>query len=173
MQLIPSWAPNVHPMLVHFPIVLVLLAAGADVVQLLRPRLGAGRLAPTLYLLGAASGVAAFLTGRTAALEVFIPGMAHGLVDDHRAWALLTTAALVAVATTRVAVQFVRRSDGLGWRMLFAVTGLVLAVLVQQTAERGARLVYEQGVGVIPGPGPEPARVVTPGASEQGTIPSR
>ena len=35
--------------------------------------------------------------------------------------------------------------------VLFVGLALALVVLVQQTAERGARLVYEQGVGVIGG----------------------
>lgn len=157
MSLIPPWAPNVHPVVVHFPIVLVLLAAAADVARLLRPGLGAGRLAPALYALGAASAVAAYLTGRSAALEVFIPGMAHPLVDDHGWWALLTTGAVLAVAALRIAAQLLPRPDGTRWRLLFALAGLALAVLVQQTAERGARLVYEQGVGVIGASGPDAA----------------
>jgi uncharacterized membrane protein len=35
------------------------------------------------------------------------------------------------------------------YHVVFVVFGIVGAVLVQQTAERGARLVYEHGVGVI------------------------
>ena len=39
-------------------------------------------------------------------------------------------------------------------RLLFMALGLAVPVLVQQTAERGARLVYEQGVRVLVGPTP-------------------
>ena len=38
MQLISPWAPNVNPMIVHFPIVLVSLAAVAALIHLVRPR---------------------------------------------------------------------------------------------------------------------------------------
>ena len=45
-----------------------------------------------------------------------------------------------------------REGRGRGDGLLFAAAALVVVLLVQQTAKRGARLVYEQGVGVIPGP---------------------
>ena len=32
MNLIPDWAPNIHPLLVHFPIALLMTAAGLDIV---------------------------------------------------------------------------------------------------------------------------------------------
>ena len=91
MQLIPAWAPNVHPMIVHFPIVLVMLAALADLIHVVRPRMrGPGTLAPSLYVLGALASVSAYVSGRIASATVFIPGMAHpptrrsALSDDQR-----------------------------------------------------------------------------------------
>jgi uncharacterized membrane protein len=153
MQLIPEWAPNVHPMIVHFPIVLVMLAALADLVYVVRPRLrGAGALAPSLYVLGALSSVSAYVTGRLAAGTVFIPGMAHGLVDKHGQWALATMISFVVLATLRPVGRLVGVADTRTTRLVFLVLGLAVLVLVQQTAERGARLVYEQGVGVVSGP---------------------
>ena len=32
MNLVPDWAPNIHPLLVHFPIALLSTAVAADVV---------------------------------------------------------------------------------------------------------------------------------------------
>ena len=32
---LPEWAPNIHPMLVHFPIVLFIIAVFLDLVNLL------------------------------------------------------------------------------------------------------------------------------------------
>jgi uncharacterized membrane protein len=34
MNLVPEWAPNVHPLVVHFPIALVIAAALADALAL-------------------------------------------------------------------------------------------------------------------------------------------
>ena len=95
MQLIPSWAPNVHPMIVHFPIVLVVLGALASLFHVVRPRgQGSATAATWLYVLGALSAASAYLSGRMAADDVYIPGMAHGLVDEHGTWALATTVSL-------------------------------------------------------------------------------
>lgn len=155
MQLIPAWAPNIHPMIVHFPIVLVMLAVLADLIHVVRPRMrGAGAAAPALYLLGALSSVSAYVSGRIAAGAVFIPGMAHGLVDEHGNWALATMISFVVLATLRPVGRLVGLTDTRTTRLLFLALGVAVLVLVQQTAERGARLVYEQGVGVVPGPRP-------------------
>lgn len=155
MQLIPAWAPNVHPMIVHFPIVLVMLAALADLFHLVRPRMrGPDTAATWLYLLGALSAASAYLSGRMAQDTVFTPGMAHGLVDEHGSWALATMVSFVVLATLRPLGRLVGLEDTRATRVIFMALGLALLVLVQQTAERGARLVYEQGVGVVVGPTP-------------------
>lgn len=141
-------------MIVHFPIVLVILAAAADAALLL-PRVRiASPIATSLYGMGAISAVFAYVTGRLAAAAVFVPGMAHGMVESHEEWAFATTVALAGAAVVRVGSHLAGVADRRTTRILFVTLALVLVVLVQQTAERGARLVYEQGVGVIPGPVP-------------------
>lgn len=170
MQLIPSWAPNIHPMIIHFPIVLVMLAAVADLVHLVRPSVRALSDASTwLYSLGALAAGAAFLSGRLASSTVFIPGMAHSLVENHEHWALAGTIGLALLATLRIAARWTRIADGRGARILLVVVGVTVAVVIQQTAERGARLVYEQGVGVIPGPVPAASEPLDAQSLDQGS----
>ena len=89
--------------------------------------------------------------------------MAHGLVDDHESWALATMICLVVVAALRLGIRFTRCANTPGTRMLFLALGLAVLVVVQQTAERGARLVYEQGVGVIRGTFPAGRDLSEPG----------
>jgi uncharacterized membrane protein len=157
VHLIPSWAPNAHPLLVHFPIVLIMLAALVDLVNLGVGSESFGRAGVGLYVLASLSAVGTFFTGWSAAASVFLPGMAHALVNQHRAWGLTTTAAFVVFAFVRVGIGVLRNPRTLGHRILVVTLSLILVVLVQQTAERGARLVYEQGVGVITGPSPAAA----------------
>ena len=33
MQLIPEWAPNIHPLIIHFPIALLLFAVFTDTLS--------------------------------------------------------------------------------------------------------------------------------------------
>jgi len=154
MSLVPSWAPNLHPLLIHFPIVLLILAATVDLLDALFERPAwLGVLGTSLYIAGAVAAVAAYLTGLQAAATVFIPGMAHPLVNAHRTWALITATYFSVVAVARLGARRAGFPRGRGGRLLLLAAGLVGILCLQQTAERGGRLVYEHGVGVIAAPG--------------------
>ena len=154
MSLIPGWAPNLHPLVIHFPIVLLITAVVIDLLDAVFERPAwLGTIATSLYAAGAAEAVAAYLTGVQAAATVFIPGMAHPVVNDHRAWALVTTWYFGIVAVARASAWFAGFPRARSHRVLLLAAGLVGVVLLQQTAERGARLVYQHGVGVIAAPG--------------------
>ena len=153
MPLVPAWAPNLHPLVIHFPIVLWIAAAAMDLAHVVFQRPAwLGPAATSLYLAGAASALVAYLTGVQAGSTVFIPGMAHPLVESHRSLALVTTGYLAGAALIRMAVLRTSASRARSRRVLLLAAGIIGVLLLQQTAERGARLVYEQGVGVIAAP---------------------
>jgi len=147
--LLPAWAPNLHPLIVHFPLAWLTAAVLVDVwaAMFTRPR-GAAAAGTFFYAAGALSAGAAFVTGRQAAGTVFLPGAAHAIVTSHWNWAFATLVYFSLVTIVRiVAALFVRPSSG--WvRMTFAAIGLAGLLLLVRTGERGARLVFEQGVGV-------------------------
>ena len=149
MALLPSWAPNFHPLVIHFPIALLMVAALVDFVGMPfgRPKW----LAPavtTLFALGSAGAIVACLTGQQALDTVLMPGMAHPIVQAHRTWAIATTIYFSVLTLIRVGVAF-RAPLTLRYRVALLIAALVGVAGLQQTAERGGRLVYEQGVGVI------------------------
>jgi len=154
MSLLPSWAPNLHPLVIHFPIVLVITAVAIDVMDTMFERPAWLPVMSTgLYTAAALAAVTAYLTGQRAADVVFVPGMAHPLIDDHRMWALATAWYVGVTAIARLAAARLGFPRARVHRVLLFAVGLIAVVLVQQTADRGARLVYEQGVGVIAAPG--------------------
>ena len=149
MSIIPEWAPNLHPMVIHFPIVLLITAAAIELADVVFVRPAWLDTATFLYAAGAVATIAAYITGVQAGSIVFVPGMAHPIVDDHRSWALFTASYVGIAVTARVGARFAGLPRTRAHRALLLTTGLVGVVLLQQTAERGARLVYEYGVGVI------------------------
>jgi uncharacterized membrane protein len=151
--LIPSWAPNVHPLVIHFPIVLVMTAAVVDLVDVAFERSAWLKAATTtLYITGALSLIVAFLTGLQAQGTVLIPGMAYPVLAEHRQWAFITMTYCIVVAVLRLVVLRGDEARSRKRRIALLGIGLVSVVLVQQTAERGARLVYEYGTGIIGAP---------------------
>ena len=138
-----------HPLIVHFPIGLIVAAAVVDVGALgTDPRSALRHAATGLYLAGAAALLAAYFTGRSDAALVRIPGPAHAVVDAHWTWALRTTVYLCLFALGRLVLVLAGRlSERIRWLPVVAA-GLAGVLLLFQTAERGGRLVYEHGVGV-------------------------
>jgi uncharacterized membrane protein len=150
MTLIPSWAPNLHPLVIHFPIVLVMTAAVVDLVDVAFERSPWLRAATTtLYVTGAVSLIVAYLTGTQAGATVLVPGMAYPVLAAHRQWALVTMTYCIAVAALRLILLRGNSARSRRRRVMLLGIGLVSVVLIQQTAERGARLVYEFGTGIV------------------------
>jgi uncharacterized membrane protein len=149
MALLPSWAPNLHPLVIHFPIALLIVAALADLVDtLVRRPTWLASAATTLFVLGAAGAIVACVSGQQAFDTVLMPGMAHPIVQAHRTWALATTSYFGVLALVRVVMAFRAPLAG-RYRVLLLLASIAGVIGLQQTAERGGRLVYEQGVGVI------------------------
>jgi uncharacterized membrane protein len=159
MTLVPDWAPNVHPMVVHFPIAWLIAAILLDFVSLALPRPSwAATIATFLYPIGAVSAVVTYLTGRQAAATVLTPGMAHVIIQQHWNWALGTTLFFSALSAVRLTFFFLHRPPSYPARTAFAGAALGGLILLFYTGELGARLVYQYGVGVSGTWLPAPAR---------------
>ena len=149
MNLVPDWAPNIHPLVVHFPIALLFTAAAVDAVGwVLRCNRPLRRLATILYVLGAATIVAAYVTGRGASQTVWLPGMAQEVVKEHWDWAFRTAWFFAIMIVVRLAVLWMLRRDPRPAVIAaLVVAGFLGVVLIGETAERGGRLVFQHGVG--------------------------
>ena len=148
MSLIPAWAPNLHPLVVHFPIALLFTAAAVDLAGLLMPDSKPVRDTGTwLYIAGAATAVLAYFTGYTAAQAAALTAETEALVDAHADRAFAATWLFAFFASLRLAMSYLFH-PGRALRIgAFVVAVAGLGALVQ-TALHGARLVFEQGLGV-------------------------
>ena len=173
MPLVPAWAPNLHPLVVHFPIALLVAAGAVDLADLLlRGRAPVRNAATWLYIAGAATAIAAYFSGvgaaRTAALSA--PGAA--LAATHADWAFRATWLFAFFASVRLAMSYAVRPTRLlvAGALVVALAGLGALV---ETVRHGSRLVFEQGVGVQPVAAARDAAAERAGAAERMDAPNR
>jgi len=84
MSFLPDWAPNLHALIVHFPIAILFVAVLIDILGLLLRRKPFWRRAAVLlYVLGGVAVFVTYLTGEQAADSVFLPTEARSV--SHRA----------------------------------------------------------------------------------------
>lgn len=141
---------SLHPLLVHFPIALLVVVALFDLVALAFPRAELARTSLYLSAAAAIGAVAAYFSGEAAEEPVeHLAGIAHVLERHEDLGKLLVMAALGALVLR--AVVYARRwHEPVAGRSLVAVLGLALAVLVGLTGHAGGQLVYDYGAGVAP-----------------------
>lgn len=146
--------PNLHPAVIHFPIVLLATALVIDAIALaLRRQTWLDRMGTMLWALGAAAAGAAYLTGSSAAdgLGLVLPEVESAIArhSDLAWWTVLCASAL---GVLRLLVGWVARTDEsiqrLGTRMALLAVGVGVVGLVFVTADRGGTLVYKHGVAV-------------------------
>ena len=149
MTTLASWAPNPHALIVHLPIGLLVTAVVTDLVAMLRRNpSNVVRMSTALYVAGTVALAAAFLTGRSAAPEVFTPGLAQAIVARHWDWALWCLWYFGLLTASRVGLGLTAGPPRRASTIALAVAGLAGLALLTNTAELGGRLVYQHGVGV-------------------------
>jgi uncharacterized membrane protein len=145
----------IHPMLVHFPIVLLITAVAMDIFLLLTNKDLANRkclplMALSALLLGTLSaGIAAFF-GDIALDKAISLGFPSGPLETHETLAMITIAVFSLYCLLRLLALWRRYPlrGFSGW--MSALPGMVGLVLLIATAYYGGELVYHLGVNVAP-----------------------
>lgn len=153
-------APNLHPLVVHFPVVLLLVALALEGLGRARPALAGRGLRAGAWGSAALAATAAFLTGRLAADGLTdVAPEAHAAIGAHADAALGVVGAAIAAAALR-ALSLVGRGRAAGG--LAVLVGALACGLVAWTADLGGTLVFTHGVGMHrpPAPAPTPAPAV-------------
>jgi uncharacterized membrane protein len=148
MSLVPEWAPNLHPLVIHFPIVLVVVAAAVDAAALALRSRPVHSVAVALYAAAALGAIAAYRTGLDAIESVALPPEAIGLANSHADAGWLAMWVLIVFGTARVAALFFERTRRPIIHGGLAILGVACIVMIWLAAEQGAELVYVHGVGV-------------------------
>jgi uncharacterized membrane protein len=165
MFTLPNWE-GLHPMVVHFPLVLLLLCPLFLAIALIRREpTGPYTLSGwALLVLGTALAFLAKETGEAAVGLVTKTDMISQSIHEHAHWAVLTCgmAAFASLTLTTFLWASRRETNSLSptraqmFLVLILMVCLVLSVLVVITAHEGAFLVHGLGVtnpGSFPPPG--------------------
>ncbi|MDP9010159.1 MAG: DUF2231 domain-containing protein [Pseudomonadota bacterium] len=140
----PGW----HPLVVHFPLALVLVATPLLLAaRLLRSEAVASTAAMVgtwNLCLGAIAALFALATGLGAILDLDVGAAARQAISLHMKWAMFSTLALVLLAVWRGAGTAAASRPS--W--VFVIVLLAAAAALVITGYRGGENVYEFGVGV-------------------------
>ena len=148
MQLLPDWAPNIHPMIVHFPIALLIAAVLLDVLGLFLKRFNwLEKSAFVLYAIGTIMLIITFFTGRSASDGLDIPANVISSVNDHADWAEITMWFFIIYSIVRLSVGFWLKKLNKTIVVPIVLIAFVGVYFLFRTAEFGAKLVFGYGLG--------------------------
>jgi len=161
---LPNW-PAIHPLVIHFPIVLLLIAPLFIVIGLMRK----GERAFPFFLvalllmgLGTASTFVAAASGNAAGELTKDAGQVEAVLEQHEDLAVTTEIAFSALTVVFAAMLFLpkllkrqpTRAIATALSLVFLLFYTTGAVSLVNTAHQGARLVHELGVRAQMQPGP-------------------
>lgn len=148
MNLLPN---PLHPAVVHFPIVLLLLGAVVTIAAVFVRKYGVPALAAGLLVLGAVGTWGAVESGESdgGLVENTAPQV-NDLVDDHERWAKRTLAmsilAAFAAGGSVITARWPRIARAVA--VVAALVSVAAAYGIYETGHRGGALVYRHGAGV-------------------------
>ena len=148
--MIADWLPNIHPLVVHFPIALLAVAVIFDLLRLVvRKHIGLNWSVLILYGLGTIGLMIAYITGQQATDTVEVAGQAFTVLTSHENWALATTIFFMIFFGMRFAAYWYQLDLRLSVTVISILLGLIGMGLVAITGDRGGELVFRHGVGVM------------------------
>ncbi len=138
---------HLHPMIVHFPIALLIIAFLADAVGLIFKRDFFSKVGLLLLVLGTAGIIAAYFSGSHAAEGLSEAGPLKMAIETHEEAAVLAVWVIVATALLRIGLVVGKKYTGaLRWVPLVLFLAGVLAVA--RTGYYGGDLVFKHAAGV-------------------------
>ncbi len=138
---------HLHPMIIHFPIALLLVGFLAEVVGFILKKEFFTKAAFYLLILGTLGVVAAYITGDIAGDGVSETGQLKNALETHEHAAQLTLWLMVGAAIIRIALVWMKKFDGV-FKYVALVLFLAGTLSVVRTGYYGGELVYKHAAGV-------------------------
>ncbi len=164
MPPIPAWE-GLHPLVIHFPIALLLTVPVLLVLALIIPRhvQGLTIAAFALMLMGTIATFVSVASGEAAAEIALRTPAVDGVIEHHEGLAEQVRTLFTVLSILFAAVLFVplatRKPLGRVVRVSSFIVLLVVSlagdIMIANTAHQGARLVHEFGVHALIAPSPD------------------
>ncbi len=138
---------HLHPMIVHFPIALLIIGFLVDAVSMVVKRDFLNKTGFILLLLGTLGAIAAYFSGASAAEGVIEAGSLKDAVEIHKSAAELTLLIVIAAALFRTILVMARKYAGAYKWIAFAVF-FAGVLAVSRTGYYGGELVFKHAAGV-------------------------
>ncbi len=138
---------HLHPMIVHFPIALLIVGFAFDIAGLFIKRESFTNTGFYLLLIGAAGTVAAFISGDIAGGGITEAGSLGQALERHEEAAELTIWLVIIAAAFRLLLVVIKKYTGY-LKAAALVLMLASVISVGRTGHYGGKLVYENAAGV-------------------------
>jgi uncharacterized membrane protein len=138
--------PNLHPLVIHFPIALLTLGLAAEVWGKVSKGNVERILGAWLQAAGTIGLFAAVATGVLAGQSVAVPEAAREVFESHQQGAFVSAALFAGLGLWRIGAR--GRIEGIGG-VLFLILYAAGVTAILLTGWNGGRLVFEFGVGVV------------------------
>ena len=138
---------HLHPMIVHFPIALLIIGFLSDIAGLIFKKSFFTQAGFYLLILGALGVTAAWFSGQNAGAGISEEGLLKQALETHEGAARLTIWLVMAAAIARVVVVLFKKYTGMlkaGVLLLYFLG----VVAIARTGYYGGELVYKHAAGV-------------------------
>jgi uncharacterized membrane protein len=134
--------PNLHPLLVHFPIALLPVSVALDLLGVVTGRRDAQSAGRWMLWLGTLGAALAVFTGHEAAEALRVGAAAGALMATHHDVAMGVLAAAAALSLWRLVAPEPR------WRAVYLVVAVGLLAALVVVSDLGGQMVFRHGVAV-------------------------
>jgi uncharacterized membrane protein len=137
--------PNLHPMIVHFPIALMIVILACDTIGFFLKRKSFFDIGTILSVFALAGAAAAVISGLVAEDTAWKIAQVHETLEDHETAAFIFLGFMAIYTAFRVVFRR-KISEKLGWLSL--ILALWGSAIVARVGYLGGELVFRYGTGV-------------------------
>ncbi|MTI30647.1 DUF2231 domain-containing protein [Xanthovirga aplysinae] len=149
MEILPDWLPNIHVLLIHFPIVLLTMAFFVHLAELFTKEKLVIKSSNLLYGAGTLFTLITYLSGRSAVGQLNVPFKAEMTLSTHSDMALYTLIFFSVFTSGKILAFIYGKFNQKIISLIFFLLAVIGMYFLIRTGDLGGKLVYKYGVGTL------------------------